>query len=78
MLVSDNHKESTLVFRTFLNLCLNDMYEDQKVFVKRETISYTKCVKEKNVREYMTFAMSDGKRFEIYVEKNKKFFKELK
>ena len=80
MRTENNYQKSTLNFRQFLTLCLHDVYDNQKVNVKRETIQYS--LHDDNdystIVEYMTFEMSDNRRFEIYYQhKGQKYFNEL-
>ena len=77
---STNYQKSTKMFQQFLTLCLKDVYQDEKVVVKRETIEYTLYDDSdfSTISEYMTFEMSDNRRFELYYEqKGRKYFNEL-
>ena len=76
----NNYQKSTLNFRQFLTLCLKDVYQDEKVVVKRETIEYTLYDDSdfSTISEYIVFEMSDNRRFELYYEqKGRKYFNEL-
>lgn len=80
MRTENNYQKSTLNFRQFLTLCLHDVYDNKKVNVKRETIQYS--LHDDNdystIVEYMTFEMSDNRRFEVYYQhKGQKYFNEL-
>ena len=80
MRTENNYQKSTLNFRHFLTLCLHDIYDNQKVNVKRETIKYS--LHDDNdystIVEYMTFEMSDNRRYEVYYQhKGQKYFNEL-
>ena len=80
MIKENNYQKSSVNFQQFVTLCLKDIYDNQKVIVKRETINY--CLYDDNdystITEYMTFEMSDNRRFEVYYErKGRKYFNEL-
>lgn len=80
MYKTKNYQKSSVNFRQFLTLCLKDVYGMEKVVVKRETIDYTLYNDNdfSTVTEYMTFEMSDNRRFELYYEhKGQKYFNEL-
>ena len=77
---STNYQKSTKMFQQFLTLCLKDVYGMSKVHVKRESIQYTLYDDSdfSTISEYMTFEMSDNRRFELYYEqKGRKYFNEL-
>ena len=76
----NNYQKSSHNFQQFLTLCLKDVYGMSKVHVKRETIQYTLYDDSdfSTISEYMTFEMSDNRRFELYYErKGRKYFNEL-
>ena len=75
-----NYQKSTKMFQQFLTLCLQDVYGMSKVHVKRESINYVLYDDSdySTISEYMTFEMSDNRRFELYYEqKGRKYFNEL-
>ena len=77
---STNYQKSTKMFQQFLTLCLQDVYGMSKVHVKRESINYVLYDDSdySTISEYMTFEMSDNRRFELYYEqKGRKYFNEL-
>ena len=77
---SVNYQKSTKMFQQFLTLCLQDVYGMSKVHVKRESINYVLYDDSdySTISEYMTFEMSDNRRFELYYEqKGRKYFNEL-
>lgn len=75
-----NYQKSTKMFQQFLTLCLQDVYGMSKVHVKKESINYVLYDDSDylTISEYMTFEMSDNRRFELYYEhKGRKYFNEL-
>ena len=77
---STNYQKSTKMFQQFLTFCLQDVYGMSKVHVKRESINYVLYDDSdySTISEYMTFEMSDNRRFELYYEhKGRKYFNEL-